>query len=109
MLKKPAISNFVSSARSDTIRDERKIVERTNPLPLHRVLLGCSTSFLSRSYNVHSYTTNATMTQDGFTKPVWCGDRIAFVIKRPYVRLDWCCFSVTGSLPPLWVTKVYSA
>lgn len=109
MLKKPAISNFVSSARSDTIRDERKIIERTNPLPLHRVLLGCSTSFLSRSYNVHSYTTNATMTQDGFKKLVWCGDRIAFVIKRPYVRLDWCCFSVTGSLPPLWVTKVYSA
>ena len=83
------------------------IIERTNPFPLHCVFLGCSASFLFISYNNHSYTTNATTRQDGFKKFVRCGDRVAFVNKTFYTRLDLSCFSVTGSLPPLWVTKVY--
>ena len=107
ILKKPAISDFASPERSDTLRGEQKIIERTNPFPLHCRLLGCSASFLSRSYNDHSYTTNATMRQDGFKKFIRCGDSVAFVNKTPYMRLDLCCFSITGSLPPLWVTKVY--
>ena len=40
------------------------IDERANSFPLHCVLLGCFASFLSRSYNDHSYTTNATTRQD---------------------------------------------
>ena len=44
------------------------IDERANSFPLHCVLLGCFASFLSRCYNDHSYTINATMRQDGFKK-----------------------------------------
>ena len=86
------------------------IDERANSFPIHCVLLGCFVSFLSRSYNDHSYTTNATMRQDSFKKLVRCGNRsrVAFVNKTPYMRLDLCCFSVTGRLPfPLWVAEVY--
>ena len=42
-----------------------KIIDKwANSFRLHCVLLGCFASFLSRSYNDHSYTTNATMRQD---------------------------------------------
>ena len=65
-----------------------------------KVLLHLGWFITFRPSTDHSYTTNATMRQDGYKKFVRCGDRVAFVNKTPYMRLDLCCFSVTGSLPP---------
>ena len=79
-----------------------KIIDKwANSFQLHCVLLGCFASFLSRSYNDHSYTTNATTRQDMASRnSSGVVHRVAFVNKTPYMRLDLCCFSVTGSLPP---------
>ena len=106
--KKPAISNCKLWTQWHHMGWTKIIDERANSFLLHCVLLGCFASFLSTSHNDHSYTTNATMRQDGFKKFVRYGDRVAFVNKTRYMRLDLCCFSVAGRLPsPLWVAEVY--
>ena len=65
-----------------------------------RTLLHLGSFITFRPSTDHSYTTNATMRQDGLKKFFRRGDRVAIVNKTPYMRLDLCCFSVTGSLPP---------
>ena len=67
---------------------------------LHCVLLGCFASFLSRPYNDHSYTTNATMRQDMASRNSSGVVTELLSSFSPYMRLDLCSFSVTGSFPP---------